>query len=189
MSTAGSQRHQGSVTSHEEHCSLTLRDLLAFNHLPQVQVIPDTIKRRWVQLAALLPSLSRPSRGSGLSSPHNPSTAASAEAPTDPSPERRAHGGGKCQVFLLELQLLCACPRSAVGPTEVTEGTRDDEISASLTRTLAFVMSCYALPDLWLFTCSDLPRLLVYLARKRDRSLRRAELSRAFSAGNQNTRN
>ena len=33
---------RGLVTSHEEHCSLTLRVFLALNQVPQVQAIPNT---------------------------------------------------------------------------------------------------------------------------------------------------
>lgn len=55
-----------------------------------------------------------------------------------------------------------------MGSVEVTEGRRGEEIPTSLTCTLVLMMSCYSFPDLWLFTCSDLPRLLVYLAEERN---------------------
>ena len=45
---------RGLVTSHEEHCSLTLRVFLAFNQVPQVQAIPNAINTCLVELAALL---------------------------------------------------------------------------------------------------------------------------------------
>lgn len=63
------------------------------------------------------PLPSHPSRGSGLSfSTHNSSTAPSAEAPRDPSPEYRVHCGGKKHFFLLEMQLLCAVLALRWGP-------------------------------------------------------------------------
>lgn len=65
------QDSRGLVTSHEEQRSLTLRVFLAFNQVPQVQVVPNATNTCSVQLAALLAttSLCLPIPPVGLLSP------------------------------------------------------------------------------------------------------------------------
>lgn len=174
---------QGLEVSNAELCGLSPRIVLASNKIPKVQAVPNTINMWWVRLAALLISTCltlHPTCGPGVSS----STCNPPQLPvlTEPNFKHWVHGGGKEAAFsylrysLLVLSSFCS-------------GVLGSRRGYGRWRYLLIVPQahvCFAFNDvLQLFTCSDLPWLLVYTAEESNAYC--AEFSWSLSASDQNT--